>query len=125
MALLSLFNERESGILIERQAWQFIVYFDLHLGRDDSQKIIRRDIQLLKPIYLRLSLGLIKQSSVLCLILVLAPLVDQRALMDDLELSHNHVIAVLSESRPLKVSHALSGFLQEQTVGLDQHNQVS
>jgi hypothetical protein len=45
--------------------------------------------------------------------------------MDNLELSHHHVIAVLSESWPLKVSHALRGLLQEQTVGLDQHNQVS
>jgi hypothetical protein len=36
MALLRLLNERESGILIEGQAWQFIVDFDLHLGRNDS-----------------------------------------------------------------------------------------
>jgi len=77
MALLRLLNERESGILIEGQARQFIVDFYLHLGRYDSQKIRRRDIQLLKPIYLRLPLGLIKQSAVLCLILVLASLVDQ------------------------------------------------
>ena len=77
MALLRLLNERESGILIEGQAWQFIVDFDLHLSRNDSQKIRRREIQLLKPIYLRLPLGLVKQSAVLCLILVLAPLVDQ------------------------------------------------
>lgn len=45
--------------------------------------------------------------------------------MDYLELSHHHIIAVLSEGRSLNVSHALSGFLQEQTVGLHQHNQVS
>ena len=77
MALLRLLYERESGILIEGQARQFIIDFDLHLGRNDSQKIRRRDIQLLKPIYLRLSLGLIKQSAILCLILVLASLVDQ------------------------------------------------
>jgi hypothetical protein len=45
--------------------------------------------------------------------------------MDYLELSHHHIIAVLTESGALKVSHALSGFLQEHTMGLDQHNQVS
>jgi hypothetical protein len=45
--------------------------------------------------------------------------------MDNLELSHHHIIAMLTESWPLKVSHALSGFLQEHTMGLDQHNQVS
>ena len=39
--------------------------------------------------------------------------------MDNLELPHHYIIAVLSKSRPLKVSHALAGFLQEQTVSLD------
>jgi hypothetical protein len=39
MALLRLLNERESEILIEGQAWQFIIDFDLYLGRDDSQRL--------------------------------------------------------------------------------------
>jgi hypothetical protein len=37
MALLGLLNERERGILIEGKARQFIIDFDLHLGRDNSQ----------------------------------------------------------------------------------------
>jgi hypothetical protein len=37
MGLLGLLNEREGGIMIERKAWQFIIDFDLHLGRDNSQ----------------------------------------------------------------------------------------
>ena len=47
MALLCLLNERDGGIRIEGQAWQFIIDFDLHLGRDNSQKITRCDIQIL------------------------------------------------------------------------------
>jgi hypothetical protein len=39
MALLGLLNEREGGILIEGKAWQFVIDFDLHLGRDHSQKM--------------------------------------------------------------------------------------
>jgi hypothetical protein len=37
MALLGLLNERERGILIEWKVRQFIIDFDLHLGRDNSQ----------------------------------------------------------------------------------------
>jgi hypothetical protein len=37
MAHLGMLNERERGILIERKAWQLIIDFDLHLGRDNSQ----------------------------------------------------------------------------------------
>lgn len=76
--------------------------------------------------YLRLPLCIVKHSAVLYLNLVLSSLVDQGALMDYLELSHDHIIAVLSESRPITVSHALNGFFQEHlTMGLDEHNQVS